>query len=451
MRNEVKKDRLPPHSEDAEQATLGCLLLDSKLCVPIAQGRLHPDAFYDGRHETLYRAILEIFEKNGHVEVITLVDHLRKAKQLEQVNGAPYIAGLMNVPPSASSLEHYLEIVIEAHTMRKIIYLCTSMVEKAYDNPKSKDTLPELQKAVMELDPATGNSEDIAMKDLMVRVKDRIENYKDPESKTRGFSTGFIDLDNVWNGMKLTQLIIIAARPSIGKSSLALNIAENVATAGEPVGVFSMEMEAEELGERSVANGASVDGETIQNGTYDHDQAAAMAAIIRARRKLPIYICEQGGMNFAYFRARLRRMVQRHKIKLAVIDYLQLFQLPCRENRSIEIGAITTGLKALAKELRIVIICLSQLNRDLEKDNRRPRMSDLRDSGSIEQDADKILLLSEDQEDAKKKTEDRDQDTVVIIGDIPKNRGGKRGMVRFRFRRQFTRFENMPKIDLDLD
>ncbi len=467
-------DRLPPMSIEGEQGVLGCILLDPAQCLPIAQTQLGAkETFYDLRHQALFDALGEMFKNGKALDPITLQQFLKDRNQLEALGGMGYIGGLMNAVPSAANLEYYLEIVREKFTLRKVIQLCTETVGKAYDWPgKVAEIVNALQKSAMEIDPTTKGTEEIKSGELMRRVQERIESYGNEQSKAKGVMTGFWELDRILGGFKVGQLIILGARPSIGKSSLAMNLVESIAIhQREPSVFFSMEMEAEELGERLVSAQAGIDGARIQEYDFTGEEFAAITSAMGRISNAPIYIYDRGGLAFEFFRAKLRKMAVDHKIRLCIVDYLQLFDLPTNENRAIEIGNITKGLKSLAKELKMTIVCLSQLNRDLEKDNRRPRLSDLRDSGGIEQDADKVILLSEEihQKKPKKKAKAKsksasaklfekenatpepdepeieyDSNRPIIIADVAKNRGGKKGVARLLFNKPLTKFENIP-------
>jgi replicative DNA helicase len=419
----------------------------------------------------LFNAFGDMLKAGKPLDQITLIQFLKDRNQLEALGGAPYIFGLMNCAASPAHLERYTEIVREKFILRKVIQLCAVITGKAYEWPgKVAEIVNELQKAAMGIEPEAKGCEEINASELMRRVQERLESYGDQQSKAKGVMTGFWELDRILGGFKVGQLIILGARPSIGKSSLAMNLVEQIAiVAKEPCAFFSMEMEAEELGERLVSAQAGIDGARIQEYDLSGDEFTSLTRAMGRISNAPIYIYDRGGLSFEFFRAKLRKMAVDHKIRLAIIDYLQLFDLPTNENRSVEIGNITKGLKSLAKELKMTIVCLSQLNRDLEKDNRRPRLSDLRDSGGIEQDADKVILLSEEihQKQPKKKAKAKsksasgklfekenapepdepeieyDSNKPIIIADVAKNRGGKKGFARLLFNKPLTRFENV--------
>ena len=439
-------DREMPFSAEAEQGVLGCLLLDPAECVPACMERIgSADVFYDFRHRVLYENICAQFSEGGLLDAITVQEQLRHASQLQAVGGMTYVAGLMNCTPSASNLLHYLDIVQRKFVLRTLIQKAASIVSKAYESGEDEfTTLAEAEKAILSIgDEAQRVEGDRTVKEVMHQVLNSLEEAFQNQGKIRGLETGFPDFDWKTYGLKPGQMIIIAARPGVGKTSFAMNIAEHVAVDNKiPTAVFSMEMSSDELLFRMACSRAKIDSETAQSGKFKERDFPKLTSASGQIANSPLHICEKGGLTIAQLSARARRMSQRHKIKLVIVDYLQLMQSRSKENRTGQITEISNGLKALAKDLKVPMIVLSQLSREVEKQDRPPRMSDLRESGAIEQDADIIGLL-DPKVGANGEIPDRQEIDLLI----PKLRGGKVGRIKLWFNRPFTRFESVSQID----
>src|SRR3954469_697323 len=393
-------DRLPPHSIEAEQGVLGCVLLSPNDCmgVCIEKFRRGSEVFYDLRHQALFDVLAEMYDKKELIDPIVLQQYLRDRNQLEALGGMPYIAGLMNCVPSAASLEYYIEIVREKYILRRMIHTCTGAVAKVYDHQGEVDgLLDEVERDVLKIAEervAIGNK---TIKDLVHTAINTIEDYHTRGGALTGLGTGFPDLDRMTSGLHGGEMIVIAARPSMGKTSLAMNIAEHVSIEEkQPVGVFSLEMTAESLVLRMLCSRSRVNLRNIRDGFLAERDFPKLTGAAGKLANAPLFIDDTPGLSILQLRAKARRMYQQHGIKLFVVDYLQLLNASSQkiENRQQEIAQISNGIKALAKELDVPVIVLAQLNRELEKDkNRKPRLSDLRESGAIEQDADLVGLL----------------------------------------------------------
>ncbi len=452
-------DRLPPHSMEAEQGVLGCVMLSPNDCLGecIQKFKQGPEVFYDLRHQTVYETLTEMFDKREAIDIITLQQNLKDKQLLEQVGGLAYLASLPDAVPSAANLSYYSDIVYEKYLLRKMIHTCTQVVGKVYDFEGEVDMLmDEVERDILKISEARVQGDNDSIKELVKKAINTIEEYHQRQGMLTGVPTGFTDLDKMTSGLHGGEMIVIAARPSMGKTSLAMNIAEHVSIDQKlPVGVFSLEMTAESLVLRMLCSRSRVNMRSIRDGFLAERDFPKLTGSAGKLANAPLFIDDSSGLSILQLRAKARRMHQQHGIKLFVIDYLQLLHSTARraENRQQEIADISNGIKSLAKELDVPIIVLSQLNREMEKDkNRKPRMSDLRESGSIEQDADLIGLLykpSSGDDDDNPTNAGETEDSVAVNLLIAKQRNGPTGDVNLTFMRSFTRFENAAKISDD--
>jgi replicative DNA helicase len=370
---------------------------------------------------------------------------------LEQVGGLSYLSQLPDQTPSPANLSYYAEIVQEKYVLRKLISTCSGIVGRVYDHEGEVDSLlDEVERDVLRISESRVEGQNSSIKELVKKAITTIEECHQRQGMLTGIGTGFSDLDKMTSGMHGGEMIVIAARPSMGKTSLAMNIAEHVSIEQRlPVGVFSLEMTSESLVLRMLCSRSRVNMRNIRDGFLAERDFPKLTSAAGKLSSAPLFIDDSSGLSILQMRAKARRMHQQFGIKLFVIDYLQLLHSTARraENRQQEIADISNGVKALAKELEVPVIVLSQLNRELEKDkNRKPRMSDLRESGSIEQDADLIGLLykpnSEDDEGAAQP----EQDAVPVNLLIAKQRNGPTGDVHLTFLKSITRFESAAKV-----
>ena len=395
-------DRLPPHAPEAEQGVLGCTLLDPNQCIGECIEKLKDDgkmAFYDLRHQTIYETLTEMFNARKPIDLITVQQNLKDRQLLDQVGGIAYLSQLQDAVPSAANLSYYLDIVREKYLLRKLIQTCTGVVSRVFEYEGEVEALlDEVEKEILRVNESRAQGNMIPINNLVHEAIATIENYFGRNGQLGGLATGFTDLDKMTDGLHGGEMIIVAARPSMGKTSLAMNIAEHVAMELKlPVGVFSLEMSAASLILRMMCSLARVNLRQIREGFMSESDFPKLTNAAGRLSAAKLFIDDTAGLSILQLRARARRMAQQHGIKLFVIDYLQLLNSTARraqENRQQEIADISSGIKALAKELNVPVIVLSQLNRELEKDkSRKPRLSDLRESGSIEQDADLVGLL----------------------------------------------------------
>jgi len=447
-------DRLPPHSVEAEQGVLGCILLAPHECMGecIERFKPGPDVFYDLRHRAIYELVVEMYDKKSAIDLITLQQTLKDRLQLDAVGGLSYLASLPDAVPSAANLAYYLDIVREKYILRRMITACTDVVGRAYDHQGEVDALlDEVEKDILQVSQERVEGKSTAIKDLVRSAINTIEDYHQRQGMLTGLSSGFADFDRMTSGLHEGEMIVIAARPSMGKTSLAMNIAEAVAIDQKmPVGVFSLEMTSESLVLRMLCSRARVNLRNIRDGFLAERDFPKLTGAAGKLANAPLFIDDTPGLSILQMRAKARRMHQQHGIKLFVIDYLQLLHSTARraENRQQEIADISSGVKSLAKELKVPVIVLAQLNREVEKEkNRKPRMSDLRESGAIEQDADLIGLLykpsSNEDEDGGP---DPAQEALPVNLLIAKQRNGPTGDVNLTFLKSYTRFESAAKI-----
>jgi len=451
-----KIDRLPPHSIEAEQGVLGCVLLSPHDCMGECIEKLKPGhlIFYDLKHQTLFQILTEMYDAKEAIDLITLQQRLKNIQQLENVGGLAYLSSLPDAVPSAANLEYYLDIVLEKYLLRKMIQTCTGIVGRVFDYEGQVDALlDEVERDILKIseERVTGTSSTI--KELVNKAISKIEEYHTNQGMLTGISTGFTDFDKMTTGLHEGEMVVIAARPSVGKTSLAMNIAEHVSLELKvPVGVFSLEMTADQLVLRMLCSRSRVNLRNIRDGFLAERDFPKLTGAAGKLAGAPLFIDDSSGLSILQLRAKARRMWQQYGIKLFVIDYLQLLNSTSRraENRQQEIAEISGGLKSLAKELSVPIIVLSQLNRELEKrgPGERPRLSDLRESGAIEQDADLVGLLYREtkNKDGDDEMNEAESDAIPVKLFIAKQRNGPTGDVDLTFLKSYTRFESAAKV-----
>lgn len=440
--------KLPPHSVEAEQSVLGGILLDTTAWDKITD-LLGEQSFYRHEHRLIFRHISKLTEQAKPVDVITVAESLESNAELEKAGGLAYLGSLAQNVPSAANIRRYAEIVRERSVMRRLAEVGTEIATSAY-NPGGRDAgqlLDEAESRVFEIAEAgeRGNKGFVAIPPLLTQVVERIETLygRDNASDVTGIATGFTDLDSMTSGLQPGDLVIVAGRPSMGKTAFSINIAEHVALeVNKPVAIFSMEMGGTQLAMRMIGSVGRLNQHTLRTGKLEDDDWSRMTHALGRLNDAPIFIDETAALNSLELRSRARRLHRQNDgLGLIVIDYLQLMSSPASkgsENRATEISEISRSLKALAKELHVPVIALSQLNRSLEqRPNKRPVMSDLRESGAIEQDADLILFIYRDE---VYNPDSPDKGKAEII--IGKQRNGPIGKVELTFRGEYTRFEN---------
>jgi replicative DNA helicase len=448
-------DRLPPHSPEAEQGVLGCILLSPNDCMGECIEKLKgtEEAFYDLRHQTVFRALTSMYDKREAIDIITLQQRLKDDQLLEQIGGIAFLSGLADAVPSAANLSYYLDIVKEKFLLRKVIRVCTEAVGEAYQHQgKVEPLLDKVEAEVLRINESIAQNGMLPIKELVRNAIATIEDFHQRQGMLTGISTGFQDLDKMTTGLHGGEMVVIAARPSVGKTSLAMNIAEHVAIDLRlPVGVFSLEMSAASLVLRTLCSRSRVNLRNVREGFLAERDFPKLTGAAGKLAGAPLFIDDTSGLSILQLRAGARRMHQQHQVKLFVIDYLQLLHSTSAraENRQQEIADISAGLKGLAKELDVPVIVLSQLNREPEKRERgaEPRLSDLRESGSIEQDADLVCLLYKPGKGDDDETGSQADDEALPVNLlIAKQRNGPTGEVRLTFLKPYTRFESSAKV-----
>jgi replicative DNA helicase len=443
--------KIPPHSVEAEQSVLGGLMLDNGSWDVVADLIVEQD-FYRRDHQLIFRAIAQLFEQSLPVDVITLAEFHDKRGELDQVGELAYLGMLARNTPSAANIAAYAGIVRERSVLRQLIQVGSAISNVAF-NPEglsSEDMLDLAEKHVFEIAEKGANRGGgfVQVKEVLSKVVDRIDTLFESDSPITGLSTGFTDFDEQTSGLQPADLVIVAGRPSMGKTTFAMNLAENAAIKSkEPVAVFSMEMPADALAMRMLSSLGQIDQSRLRSGRLNDDDWPRLTSAIALLNEAPLFIDDTPALTSTELRARARRLKREHGLSLIVIDYIQLMQgsAGSNENRTTEVSEISRSLKALAKELEVPVIALSQLNRSLEqRPNKRPIMSDLRESGAIEQDADLIVFIYRDEvynEDSPEKGK------AEII--ISKQRNGPIGKVALTFQGKYTRFENFAYNDYD--
>ncbi len=441
--------KTPPHSLESEQSVLGGLLLDNHAWEKVADIITDND-FYRQDHRLIYHHICKLIEQNKPADVITVAESLETSAELQTIGGLAYIGAIVQNTPSAANIKRYAEIVRERSIMRNLAKVCVEIADSTY-NPAGRSAanlLDEAEAKVFEIaeDGARGKEGFVDIQPLLKEVVERIEllyNQDNPSNIT-GIASGFYDLDQKTSGFQPGDLIIVAGRPSMGKTAFSLNIAENVALElKKPVAVFSMEMGGTQLAMRLLGSVGKLDQHKVRTGRLDDQDWPRLTHALGKLNDAPIFIDESAALNALELRARARRLYRQHgELGLIVVDYLQLMSSTGPgENRATEISEISRALKALAKELKVPLIALSQLNRSLEqRPNKRPVMSDLRESGAIEQDADVILFIYRDE---VYNPDSPDKGIAEII--IGKQRNGPIGKVDLTFLGEYTRFENFAR------
>ncbi len=446
---QIDQIKLPPHSVEAEQSVLGGLLLEASALDRVAD-IITEDDFYRQEHRLIFRQIVRLSEIAKPVDVITVAESLEIAGDLEKVGGLTYLGSLAQNVPSAANIRRYGEIVRERSIMRKLVEVGSDIASSAY-NPTGRDAaqlLDEAESKVFEIAEAGSHGKQgfVPMPPLLTQVVERIETLyaRDNPSDVTGIATGFTDLDRMTSGLQPGELVIVAGRPSMGKTAFSINIAENVALDGKlSVAIFSMEMGATQLALRMLGSVGKLNQHDLRTGRLQDDDWGRLTHALGRLHDAPIHIDESAALSAMDLRARSRRLHrQSNGLGLIVVDYLQLMSSnvgKASENRATEISEISRSLKALAKELHVPVIALSQLNRGLEqRPNKRPVMSDLRESGAIEQDADLILFIYRDE---VYNSDSPDKGKAEII--IGKQRNGPIGKVELAFRGEYTRFDNL--------
>ena len=445
----VAQLRVPPHSIESESAVLGGLLLDNAAWDRVADLLVDAD-FYRYEHRLTFSAIATLVNSNRPADVVTVFEHLQAIGKATEAGGLPYLQSLAQYVPSGANIRRYAELVRERAILRKLVAVSDEIAGKAFNTEgrEVSDILDDAQQKMLEVgeDGARMKQGFQTMDTLVVRLLDRIQDMSDkPADAIPGVPTGFGDLDRMTTGLHAGDLVVLAARPSMGKTALAINIAEHIALKeGLPVAVFSMEMGADQLTTRIAGSIGRINQSSLRNGRLDDDEWPRLTTAVETLRNIPLHINETGGLTISELRADARRLARQcGKLGLIVVDYLQLMSVPSSmstENRATAVGDISRGLKLLAKDLQCPVIALSQLNRSVEaRNDKRPLMSDLRESGAIEQDADVIVFIYRDEYYTKQACKEPGVAEIIVA----KQRSGPTGTVKLAFLGNLSRFESL--------
>jgi replicative DNA helicase len=431
-------DRLPPHSIEAEMCFLASMMLDREIIGQSIQ-LIDRESFYQADHQIIFDVLLKLYELNRPIDSVILFEELVKRQLLEEVGGTEYIAQILNCVPSAAHGLHYAGIVREKAMLRQLIGASNDILRDSYAPYEHADVvLDKAERRIFEIADKKTTGSISSLGEVAHEVYEMLE-----EKGRRGLESGFYELDDMLNGMQNGEMLIVAARPSMGKTAFAMNIIEHLAADLQlPCGIFSLEMSKQQLAQRLMCSRANIDAQKVRRGMLNASEFQQLAQTVTGLSKAPIWVDDSAGMTPLELRAKARRLKLKHDVKCLMVDYMQLMYNPGSESRQQEISEISRVVKSVARELNIPVICLSQLNRATEgRDGHRPRMSDLRESGSIEQDADVVMLLH--REDYYRMSEPDFQPDNIAEVIVAKQRNGPTGTIKLTFSNKTTRFENL--------
>ena len=439
--------KLPPQSLEAEQSVIGAILIENEAILKAIE-IVRPEDFYREAHRQIFQSMIELFEKNEPADLITLTEHLRKKNKIEDIGGASYLASVCEQIPTAANVEYYAKIVKGKSVLRKLIHAATEIAGRGYtDQEDIEELLDFAEKTIFDITEDQIKPSVYPLKEILKTSFKAIETLYNKKELITGVPTGFTELDQLTSGFQPSDLIIIAGRPSMGKTAFCLNIAQNAASqAKPPVLIFSLEMSKEQLSLRMLCSEARVDSHKLRSGFLAQSDWGKLTMAVGKLAESKIFIDDTPGIGVLEMRAKSRRLKAEHDLGMIIVDYLQLMRGRSNaDNREQEISDISRSLKALAKELKVPVIALSQLNRRVEdRSDKKPQLADLRESGAIEQDADVILFIYRDE--VYNPNSDAKGTADIIIG---KQRNGPTGELRLTFIDRFTRFENYAYRDGD--
>lgn len=444
---DISNSKLPPQNTEAEQSVLGSLMIDKNAIIKIADS-LRTDDFYRGNNQTIYETMLELFEKHEPIDLLSVSNRLQEKKKLEEIGGYSYLTTLVNNVPTSAHISYYAKIVQHKSTLRKLIDAANQITGLGYEESEDiEKLLDSAEQKIFSVSQKFLKQDFVPIKDTLEEAFERIDRIHKEEGGLRGISTGFNNLDNILAGLQKSNLIVLAARPSLGKTSLAMDIARSVAVKSNiPVGIFSLEMSREEVVDRLLCSQAMVGLWEMRTGRLssdgENDDFSRIAIAMDTLSKAPIFIDDSSSSNVMQMRAMSRRLQSEHNLGLIIVDYLQLMESTnTRENMVQQISEISRSLKGLARELNVPVLALSQLSRAVEsRPDQRPKLSDLRDSGSIEQDADVVMFIY--REDKAKQNAEKTNIANIIIA---KHRNGPVGDVDLYFNEKWASFRNLDK------
>ncbi|OGC45430.1 replicative DNA helicase [candidate division WWE3 bacterium RBG_19FT_COMBO_34_6] len=437
--NEAQKSKslVPPHDIEAEKSVLGALLIDKDAIIKVVE-YLRPDHFYKSAHEEIYRAIVNLYEKREPSDLITVPGELRKIKQLTKVGGVSYLTELVNTVPTAANIEHYAHIIRDEAIKRSVLTAAARIGELAFDEASTDSLLDKAEQLLFDVSKDKIHQDFVPIKETLEITFERLDELSKTKGALRGVPTGLKTLDRMLSGLQRENLVILAARPSVGKSSMALNIAQH-ASVNHNIGVaiFSLEMGKEAIVDRLISSQGDIDNWRITTGNLEPDDFEKYGIAAGELSEAPIFIDDTPGQGVLEMRTKARRLLLDNKIELIIVDYLQLVRSQKQESRVQEVSDISQALKNLARELKVPVLALSQLSRAVEQrgGEKRPQLSDLRDSGSIEQDADIVIFLYRPDE------EDRENAKLIVA----KHRNGPTGEIDLYFKADRTRFFEVSK------
>ena len=453
---ELYPNLVPPQNLEAEEAVLGSILLEQDSIISVMEF-LVPDDFYRVAHQLIFAAMIELNQNSEAIDPITVSEKLRQKNQIDNVGGEAGIIELLDKVPTAANVEFYTQIVLEKSTRRKLIKTSTNIVKNAYQEDETiANVLDTAERDILSVSEGRNKAGFIPIRDVLHDAYESLEERSKNNGEVTGIATGYIGLDRMTSGLHADELIILAARPSVGKTAFVLNIAKNVAVnLNETVAIFSLEMGAESLVERIICSHASINAGHLKTGKLTDEEYTQYFVATGVLAEAPIYIDDTPGIRVSEIRAKCRRLKQeRNNLGLVVIDYLQLIEGNGKESRQQEVSEISRNLKKLAKELKVPVIALSQLSRGVEqRQDKRPIMSDIRESGSIEQDADIVAFLYRDDYYRQEPDENghvpevEPNSTIEVI--IEKNRSGPRGTIELNFMKEFNKFTNLVPDEIE--
>jgi len=427
--------KVPPHDLEAEESVLSAILIDEEAMVKVSDF-LIPESFYDRSNQLIYEGMVQLYEEREAIDVVTLANQLKKNKVLTKVGGSSGIAKLSNIVSTAANAESYAKLIKEYYVKRQLITISGQMSEQAFDSGKSAQDVLDLAEAKVFKISQTHSARDfVPIKDSLIESFERLDELQKNQGDLRGVATGFQDLDNLLAGMQKSNLIILAARPGMGKTAFALNITQNITVKyKKKVGFFSLEMSKEELVDRLLVSQADIDAWKLKTGKLNQQDFLKISDAMGVLADASLFIDDTPGLSIYEMRTKARRLMSEHDIDLIVVDYLQLAHGKTTDNRVQEVSEISQGLKNIARELRIPVLALSQLSRAVEsRGEKRPQLSDLRESGAIEQDADVVMFLYRQDEDVREQVSLR----------VAKHRNGPLGEVELFFRGDRIKFFGM--------
>jgi len=437
-------EKLPPQNLEAEMAVL-CSMLIEEEAISYAIEILNEDSFYKEAHKIIFNAIVSLYNKSRVADIVTLIDELKKRGALEDVGGINYLTSLTTSVPTAANVRHYAKIVKEKSLLRNLIASATTIVSEAYEAQEdADDLLDKAERMIFEITSKKIEGGFVSLKEIIKDSIETIDSLYQRKTNITGIPTGFHDFDRLTAGLQPSDLIVVAGRPSMGKSAFAASVSEHVGVTEKlPVAIFSLEMSKEQLVQRMLCSHARVDANKVRTGFLSQSDWPRLTNAAGKLSEAPIYIDDSPALSILELRGKARRLKSQHDVQLIIVDYLQLLQSPTRaENRQQEIADISRSLKSLAKELNVPLVAISQLSRGPERrEDRRPQLADLRESGAIEQDADVVTLLF--REEFYTPTE---ENRGVAELTIAKQRNGPTGMVTLTFIKEYTRFENLARL-----